>query len=75
MTNPLHGTALRAWRRHTELMQSDPLYPVVVRALAELLITRRVNLARLAAAVATALMSYLKPPWDEPDDDPYAIHI
>lgn len=54
-------------------MQNDPLYPVLVQALAELLITRRVNLTRLAAAITTALMSYFKPPWDEPDD-PYSVH-
>lgn len=73
MTGPLCRTALRAWRRHTKLMQNDPLYPVLVQALAELLITRRVNVTRLAAAITTALMGYLKPPWDEPDA-PYPAH-
>jgi hypothetical protein len=73
MIDPLRRTALRAWGRHTELMLSDALYPVLMQAVAELLITRRVNLTRFAAAIATALMAYFRPPWDEPDD-PYAVH-
>jgi hypothetical protein len=54
-------------------MQNDPLYPVAVHALAELLITRRVNTTRLAATVATALMGYVRTPWGQPDD-PYTLY-
>jgi hypothetical protein len=54
-------------------MENDPLYPVLVQAIAEFLITQRVNPTRLAAAIATALMGYLRPPSSDPDD-PYPVH-
>lgn len=68
MKDTLRRAARAAWRTHSHLMQNDPLYPVLVHALTELIIRQRVNLTRLAAAVATALMAYLRQPWDEPDD-------
>lgn len=68
MHDRVHRAAKVAWNWHCHLMATDPLYPVVIAAIAEMLTTRRVNLARLAATIAAALTRYLHTPWDDLDE-------